>query len=255
MDLIQAIILSVVEGFTEFLPISSTGHLILASDLLKIPQTNFVKTFEISIQLGAILAIVFLYWKTLTTNFNLWKKIIVAFIPSAGLGFILYPFIKNILIGNSLVVLVALFLGGVALIVLEKFHKEKGGSYKLEELSYKNALIIGLFQSISMIPGVSRAAATIVGGMIIGLDRKKAVEFSFLLAIPTMFAATVLDIFKSGFTLTQNELFILGVGFLGAFVTAVVAVKFLLSFVQKNTFIPFALYRIILSLLFFLVLV
>lgn len=250
MDFVHALILSVVEGFTEFLPISSTGHLILASDLLKITQTDFVKTFEIAIQLGAILAVVYLYWKRLISSILLWKKIIVAFIPAAGVGFFLYSFIKDILLGNTLVVLAALFLGGLALIFLEKYHKEKGTSEKLENISYRNALIIGLFQSISVIPGVSRAAATIAGGMLVGLKRKTAVEFSFLLAIPTMFAATTLDILKSGFTFSQNELLLLVVGFLGAFLTAIVAVKFLLSFVQKHTFIPFAIYRIILALLF-----
>ena len=252
MDILQAIILSVVEGFTEFLPISSTGHLILASDLLKIVQTDFVKTFEISIQLGAILAVVFLYWKTLTANLKLWKKIVAAFIPSAVVGFIFYPFIKDILIGNTSVVLASLLLGGFALIVLEKYHKETKTSGKLENISYKNALIIGLFQSVSVIPGVSRAAATIAGGMIAGLNRKAAVEFSFLLAIPTMLGATTLDLLKSGLTFSQNEAFLLVVGFIGAFITAFIAVKFLLSFVLKHTFVPFAVYRIILALLFLL---
>ncbi|MBI4157814.1 undecaprenyl-diphosphate phosphatase, partial [Candidatus Woesebacteria bacterium] len=172
MNLFQALILSVVEGFTEFLPISSTGHLILVGDLLKIIQTDFVKTFEISIQLGAILAVVYLYWKKLTINIELWKKIIAAFIPSAVVGFIFYSFIKNILIGNSTVVLVSLFLGGLALIFLEKVHKEKTNEQKFESISYKNALIIGFFQSISVVPGVSRAAATIAGGMLTGLNRK-----------------------------------------------------------------------------------
>ena len=143
MNLFQALILSVVEGFTEFLPISSTGHLILVGDLLKIIQTDFVKTFEISIQLGAILAVVYLYWKKLTINIELWKKIIAAFIPSAVVGFIFYSFIKDILIGNSTVVLVSLFLGGLALILLEKLHKEKTNDQKFESISYKNALIIG----------------------------------------------------------------------------------------------------------------
>src|SRR3990167_4632202 len=144
MNLFQALILSIVEGFTEFLPISSTGHLILVSDLLKIVQTDFVKSFEISIQLGAILAVVYLYWKKLVTNIELWKKIVAAFIPSAVVGFIFYPFIKDILIGNTSVVLASLLLGGFALIVLEKYHKETKTSEKLENISYKNALIVGL---------------------------------------------------------------------------------------------------------------
>lgn len=255
MSTLQAFLLSIVEGFTEFLPISSTGHLILASDLLKIVQTDFVKTFEITIQLGAILAIVFLYWKTLTRNFMLWKKIIVAFVPAAGVGFFLYHFIKEALIGNTLVVLTSLLLGGLALLVLEKYHKETSTPSKLESISYKNALIIGLFQSISVIPGVSRAAATIAGGMIVGLRRKEAVEFSFLLASPTMLGATALDLVKGGLSFSPNQLYLLIVGFIGAFLTAILAVKFLLSFVQKHTFIPFAIYRVVLAVFFYLLFV
>lgn len=251
MGLLQTVILSVIEGLTEFLPISSTGHLILVSDLLKIVQTDFVKTFEIVIQLGAILAVVILYWKPLARNFLLWKKIITAFLPAAGVGFFFYPFIKNVLIGNTVVVSLSLLFGGLGLILLEKYHnEEKGDSQKLENMTYKNALIIGFFQSISVIPGVSRAAASIAGGMLTGLSRKASVEFSFLLAMPTMFAATGLDLVKSGFNFSQHEILLLAVGFIGAFLTAIFAVKFLLSFVQKHTFVPFALYRIILAILF-----
>lgn len=253
MDFLQAVILSIVEGLSEFLPISSTGHLILTSKLLNIPQTEFVKSFEVIIQLGAILAVVFLYFKKLTTTFTLWPKIIVAFLPSAFFGLVFYSFIKTNLIGNTLVTLSALFFGGVALIFLEKIYREETHHLEdLNKLSLKTALLIGFCQSFSMIPGVSRAAATIIGGMFLGLKRKTAVEFSFLLAIPTMAAATTLDLIKSDFNFSINEYSLLIVGLLGSFITAIFAIKFLLQFVQNHSFIPFGVYRIILSILFLL---
>lgn len=253
MDFIQAVFLSIVEGLSEFLPISSTGHLVLASRLLNIPQTDFVKSFEIIIQLGAILAVVFLYFKKLITSFILWPKIMVAFLPAAFFGLIFYSFIKASLLGNTLVTLFALFFGGIALIFLEKIYiEQKHHLESLDKISLKTALLIGFCQSFSIIPGVSRAAATIIGGMSLGLKRKVAVEFSFLLAIPTMAAATGLDLIKSEFNFSNNEYVLLTVGFLGSFITAVFAIKFLLKFVQSHNFISFGIYRIILSVLFFL---
>lgn len=252
MDYLQAVILSIVEGVSEFLPISSTGHLILASNLLKIPQSEFVKSFEIIIQLGAILAVVFLYWKKLI-NFKLWPKVIIAFLPTAVVGLTLYKIIKGFLIGNSLITLLALFLGGILLIILEKMYSEKEHHVsKIEEVSNKQAFWIGVCQSVSIIPGVSRSAATIIGGMFLGLKRTTAVEFSFLLAIPTMAAATGLDLVKSNFAFSGNEYMLLGIGLIGSFITALFAVKFLIKFVQTNTFIPFGIYRIVISILFFL---
>lgn len=253
MDLLQAIILSIVEGVSEFLPISSTGHLVLVSDLLNIPQTEFVKSFEIIIQLGAILAVVFLYWKTLLSQKELWLKIVVAFIPSAILGLIFYDFIKSVLIGNSMVTVIALALGGIFLIGFEKYYdKEKSHMAELKDLSLKQAFIVGLCQSVSMIPGVSRAAATIIGGLLVGFNRQKAVEFSFLLAIPTMAAATGLDVLKTGLNFSSYELMLLGVGFIASFITALVSIKFFLSFIKTNTFVPFGIYRIILALVFWI---
>jgi len=253
MNYFQAVILSIIEGLSEFLPISSTGHLILASDILKISQTEFAKSFEIIIQLGAIISIVFLYRKTLIRNLEYWKKILVAFIPTGILGFTLYKLVKHYLLGNSLIVIISLFIGGIILILLEKFHQEKNShTEKIENLSYKNAVIIGLFQSVSMIPGVSRSAATIIGGVLMGLNRKTAVEFSFILAVPTMLAATGLDLVKSNFQFSDYEYSLLGVGFIGAFFTAIIAVKLFISFVQKNTFVHFGVYRIVIALLFWL---
>lgn len=253
MNYSQTIILSIIEGLTEFLPISSTGHLVLASKLLAIPQTEFVKSFEIIIQLGAILSVVVLYWNKLLNNIRLVSKIIVAFIPTAVLGFIFYGVIKEFLIGNTMITLLALFFGGIALLVFEMWYKEQPDHIdRIEDLSFKNAVVIGFCQSVSMVPGVSRAAATILGGLFVGLKRRAAVEFSFLLAIPTMAAATGLDMLKTDFQFTVYEYGLLVMGFVGAFVTALLAVKFLLSYIQYHTFIFFAVYRIVLAFLFWL---
>jgi undecaprenyl-diphosphatase len=251
MNFLNAIILSIIEGLTEFLPISSTGHMVLASKLLNIMQSDFVKSFEIIIQLGAICAIIFLYWKIISRSIKVWKKIITAFIPTAIIGFLLYKIIKSFLLGNPLVTLFALLIGGFLIIFFEKIHKEKDDhSDNIEKISYKNAFLIGLFQSISVIPGVSRSAATIIPALLLGTKRKAAVEFSFLLAIPTMFAATGLDLVKSNFSYTSSEYFILLVGFLGSFLVAILAVKLFLNFIKNHTLISFGIYRIILAIIF-----
>lgn len=253
MDYFQAIILSAVEGITEFLPISSTGHLILASKLLNITQTNFVKSFEISIQLGAIFSIVFLYWKTFTKNKKIWNPVAVAFLPTAIIGFSLYPFIKNFLLGSENITLAALFFGGIALIVLELVHKEKANhTEKLEHITTKQALLIGIFQSIAVVPGISRSAATIIGALLLGTKRKTAVEFSFLLAVPTMLAATALDLAKNSLLFTPYEYSIICVGFAGAFIFAFATVSIFLRYVETNTFIPFGIYRVVVAVLFIL---
>jgi len=253
MNLIHVFILSLIEGLTEFLPISSTGHLILASKLLNIEPTSFTKTFEIVIQLGAILAVVVLYFKKLITSKNLLKKLVVAFIPTAIVGFTLYPLIKNVLLGSSSITLNALFWGGIALIGVEWFLKrKKTQAQEISEVSYKQALIIGTFQSLSVIPGVSRAAATIVGGLLTGLNRPTATEFSFLLAVPTMFAATALDIYKSKEMIAQGGFITLFVGTVLSFFFAIIAVKFLINFVKKHDFTAFGIYRIALAVLFWI---
>jgi undecaprenyl-diphosphatase len=255
MNYLQTIILSVIEGLTEFLPISSTGHMILASEIMKISQSEFVKSFEIIIQLGAILAVVVLYWRRFLEGIRIWKVLLAAFLPAGILGFVLYKLIKHYLLGNVYVVLSALFIGGIVFIILEKYYSSKVSRIgEIRDLSLKNAFIIGLFQSVSMIPGVSRAASTIFGGLIVGLDRKSAVEFSFILAVPTMMAATALDLVKSNFHFSVSEISILLFGFLGAFATALFAVKFFLEYIKKHNFIPFGIYRIILAVLFWLVL-
>jgi len=251
MDLIQALILSLIEGVTEFLPISSTGHLLLATKFLNIPQTEFVKSFEIIIQLGAILSVVVIYWRRLLGNFKLWKNIVAAFLPTAVVGLVLYDFIKEVLFENILVVVFALLIGGILLIVIEKLFKEKAHAIdSLERLTLKQSFLIGVAQSFSVIPGTSRAASTIIGGLLVGANRKVAVEFSFLLAIPTMMAATGLDLIKGDFNFSSQELMILAVGFIGSFITAMLVVKWFIKFVQTNNFFWFGVYRIILALIF-----
>ena len=248
MNIVQTLILSVAEGITEFLPISSTGHLILVSDLLKITQTEFIKSFEIIIQLGAILSVVVIYFKKLIKNIDLWKQIIVAFLPSAIFGVLFYKLIKTYLIGNSLVVVLSLFIGGIVMILFEKYHKDKE-----KELNLKHYLLIGLFQVVSMIPGVSRAFATIFGGMVVGMSRKKATEFSFFLAIPTMLGATFLDLIKTDVSVWTNSNFVtLLIGFLASFITAYIVIRWLIKFVQTHNFVGFGWYRIVLGIIYLL---
>ncbi len=247
MNVIQTLLLSIVEGITEFLPISSTGHLILASNLLKIPQTEFVKSFEIIIQLGAILAVVVIYFKKLISNFGLWKNILISFLPSAIFGLFFYKYIKLYLIGNTAVVIWSLLIGGIAMLLFEKFHK-KTSPQSLVPSAY---LKIGFFQVLSMIPGVSRAFATIFGGMVVGMKKEEAVEFSFLLAIPTMLGASALDLYKTDLTVwSAVDGRLLAIGFLGSFITAYIVIKWLIKFVQNHNFNIFGWYRIILALSF-----
>jgi undecaprenyl-diphosphatase len=248
---LHSIVLGLVEGITEFLPISSTGHLILASTLLGIEHTDFHKTFEIVIQLGAIAAVLLLYWRDFL-NIEIVKRIAVAFVPTAIVGLLLYKTIKTYLIGNEVVVLWALFVGGVLLLLLEYFHVERDthkGS--IAEVSYKQAVWIGIFQAFAIVPGVSRSAATISGGLLGGLKRKTIVEFSFLLAVPTMLAASGLDLVKTSATFNIVEVGALAVGFIVAFVVALFAMRFLLAYVRTHSFVPFALYRIALAILFY----
>ena len=257
MSVLHVFILSLIEGLTEFLPISSTGHLILASKLLGISETNFVKTFEVVIQLGAILAVVVLYMKKFLNSLSLLKKLIVAFIPTAVVGFTLYPLIKDVLLGSSTVTLDALFWGGIALIGIELFLKKRNGSVRsneidYERITYKKAFLIGVFQCLSVIPGVSRAAATIIGGLATGLNRPMATEFSFLLAVPTMIAATALDVYKSREFISQTGFLTLFAGSVLSFIFAMLAVKFLINFVKKHSFIGFGIYRIVLAILFWI---
>ncbi|MCM8796470.1 MAG: undecaprenyl-diphosphate phosphatase [Candidatus Omnitrophica bacterium] len=254
MNVIQAVILGIVEGITEFLPVSSTGHLILVAKLLGLAQTEFQKSFEIAIQLGAIFSVILLYRKTLLGGLDIWRRILLAFLPSACIGLVFYKTVKRLLLANGTLVLWSLFLGGIFLIIFEMFYQKKGGAkQEVKSISYAQSIYIGLFQTIAFIPGVSRAAATIMGGLILGLERKAIVEFSFLLAIPTMLAAAGLDLLHEAGSFTAQDFFLLGIGFLASFFVATIAVKFLLAFIKRNNFILFGVYRIIIVIFFWLV--
>ncbi len=250
MDVMQAVVLAVVEGVTEFLPVSSTGHMIIASHLMDMPQTEFLKTFEIAIQLGAIGAVFSMYWRVFLLDWEVVLKVMAAFVTTAIIGFLVYKSIKQFLLGNVMVVGAALLLGGIFLLVFELAYRGKQGKItRMEQISYPQALLIGLCQSIAVIPGVSRSAATIIGGLMLGISRHTIVEFSFLLAVPTMLAATVLDILRSNTVIMKDDWTILGIGFAVAFAVAFVSVKFLLHYIKKNDFIPFGAYRIAVGLL------
>jgi undecaprenyl-diphosphatase len=252
MTLIQSLILGIVEGVTEFLPISSTGHLILAGQVLNLAPTDFLKSFEIIIQLGAILAVIFLYSRLFLKIDNL-KKVLVGFLPTGLIGLLVYKIVKIYLIGNGAVVLWSLGLGGLALIIFELWHREPEWETRgVEQISYRQALIIGLCQSVAIIPGVSRSAASIVGGLALGLKRQTVVEFSFLLAVPTMLAATGLDLFKNAGLFSGQQGSVLAVGLLVSFIVALFSIKFLLGFIKNHNFIPFGIYRLGLALLGFL---
>jgi len=256
MTIIASIVLGIVEGVTEFLPVSSTGHLILASALLKLSPTDFLKSFEIIIQLGAIGAVIVLYWRKLLLNRAVLKRVIVAFLPTAFIGLICYKFIKTYLLGDSRVVLLALFIGGLILILFEFWQSRRslgGLTSKLEDLAempYWQAVILGFCQSVAMIPGVSRSAATIVGGLALGLKRETIVEFSFLLAVPTMLAATGLDVVKSSVGFSLNEWGLLLIGLMVSFLTALLAIKSFLAYIRQHDFIAFGLYRVVIALAF-----
>ena len=250
MNLWQAVLLGVVEGLTEFLPVSSTGHLILASHLMGIGEESFTKSFEIAIQSGAILAVVFLYLERFLKDLEVWKRIIVAFLPTGALGFLLYKFIKSYLIGNEKVVVASLIGGGIFLLFADRLCERYCHIGDISQLSYKRAFVVGVFQSLAMVPGVSRSASTIIGGMLMGLNRRTAAEFSFLLAVPTMFVATSYDLYKSHGEFNTSEWYLLAVGFLSSFITALITVKLFLGYVSKHSFVPFGIYRILVGIIY-----
>lgn len=249
MTLLESAILGIVEGLSEFLPISSTGHLILASALMKIGQTEAHKSFEVTIQLGAILAVVFLYRKQLASRSDLFLKLCVGFLPTGILGFLLYKAVKSFFVAST--VSIMLIVGGIAFIVIERYIRNHPPTvHGLQDISYRQAFIIGLIQSISMVPGVSRSGATIIGGLLVGMERKDAAEFSFLLALPTMLAATTYDIYKNFGVFSLDDWQDIVVGFITSFIFAVIGIKALLKFISSHTFIPFGIYRIVVGVLF-----
>ena len=250
MNNLESVILGVVEGLTEFLPVSSTGHLILASRLLNLSNSEFLKSFEIAIQLGAVLSVVLIYRESLIRNFQIQKKILTAFIPTAIMELLCYAWVKKYLLGNDFVVVCSLFAGGVFIFFFEKMYVAHRKNDK-EEISLSMAFLIGCAQALAIVPGVSRSAATIMAGLGLGLNRKSITEFSFLLAIPTMLAATVFDLTKSGLQFTSEEWTTLAIGFATSFVVAFFAVQFLLKFIRTHSFVPFGIYRILIAVLFY----
>ena len=250
MSFLHALIIGVVEGITEFLPISSTAHMVLTSHLLGLEDQPFVQSFEIIIQLGAILAVVALYWRRLLDR-ELLTKLAVAFLPTGIVGLTVYQLLKTYLLGNVYVVLASLLLGGLALIAFSRFTAASDEAVDFAAVTYRRALLIGLFQAIAIVPGVSRSAATIVGGSLIGVPKRTIVEFSFLLAIPTMAAATGLELVK-GYRDLTGHFDVLAVGFVVSFVTALVAIKSFLGYIKRHSFAAFGWYRIVLAVAYFL---
>lgn len=246
MSFLDAFFIALIEGLTEFLPVSSTGHMMIATALLGVETTPFVKLFTVAIQLGAILSVVVMYFKRFFKSVNFYLKLIVAFIPAAIAGLLLGDYIDAAL-ENVFGVAIALFVGGVVLLFVDKWFK--GSSLEKEEdISFIKALKIGAFQCLALFPGISRSGATIVGGMSQKLTRKNAAEFSFFLAVPTMFAATakkLLDFYKTGLTLDSHEISLLIFGNIVAFIVAILAIKFFIEMLNKNGFRGFGWYRII----------
>lgn len=247
MTILQAIILAIIEGITEFLPVSSTGHMIIGSALMGIEKDSFVKLFTVAIQFGAILSVVVLYFKRFFKSIDFYLKLLVAFIPAAIFGYLFSDAIDSLL-ENPMTVAVSLVVGGVFLLFIDKiFNRPQQDD--ADKVKYPSAFVIGLFQCIAMIPGVSRSAATIIGGMSQKLTRKAAAEFSFFLAVPTMFAATakkMLDFYKEGGnTFSSEQIQLLAIGNVVAFIVAIIAIKSFIGFVTKYGFKVFGIYRII----------
>ncbi|MCS7083893.1 MAG: undecaprenyl-diphosphate phosphatase [Aquificaceae bacterium] len=242
LELKHAVVLGLLEGLTEFLPISSTGHLILASHLLGLSHTEFLKTFEISIQSGAILTVAILYWRRLLINIHL---LILGFLPTAVIGFLLYRPIKGYLIGNDIIVVLSSILGGILLIFLDRYKSEEG-----RRIKPKDAFLIGIFQSAAFVPGVSRSGAAFAGGLILGLSRRESAEFSFLLAVPTVISATIYDTLKTTEALESVHWQILIAGFTSSFIFSILGIKLMLFFAKKNALSLFGLYRIFIGIIY-----
>ncbi|MFN8289295.1 MAG: undecaprenyl-diphosphate phosphatase [Chitinophagaceae bacterium] len=251
MSTIDAIIIAIVEGITEFLPISSTGHMIITERVLGIEATDFTRLFTVGIQLGAILAVIVLYWKRFikplqTGNLNFYIKLIVAVIPALLLGFIFSDKIDSLL-DSATTVAITMIAGGIVLLFIDNLFKDHPVQTE-EQISYPKAFIIGIWQCIAMIPGVSRSAASIIGGMQQKLTRKLAAEFSFFLAVPTMAAATGYKLLKGYKSLSGGDIKLFAIGNAVAFIVAILAIRFFIGFLQKHGFKLFGYYRIVAGL-------
>ncbi len=252
MNFINAAILGIVEGITEFLPISSTAHLIIASKLLHIPQTDFQKFFEVFIQSGAILAVVFLYVQYVLKHKQIIKSVIVSFIPTAIIGLLLYKIIKTIFFNSMLLLIGAMILFGVVFLIIEYLVKSKKLLLKksLDKITWQEAILIGLNQAMAVVPGVSRAGIVMISMMGLGYKRDESAMYSFLLAVPTIVAASGYDLFKMRGMLIHSTQYlpVLMIGFVASFITAYIAIKWLVGYLQKSSLVPFGIYRIILGL-------
>jgi len=245
LGIFDSILLGIIEGFTEFLPISSTGHLIVASEFLNIEQNSITNAYQVIIQFAAILAVVLNYKEKFSIKkIELWKKLILAFIPIGIVGFIFSSQIKEMF--DIKIVAIMFIVGGIIFLVVERFYKETENHIDdVEKVSYKQALYIGLAQIFALIPGTSRAGSTIIGAMLVKLNRKASAEFSFLLAFPVMCATTGYDLLKHYQEFTDANLFILAVGFITAFIVAYITIKLFLKFLESFTFVAFGIYRIV----------
>jgi undecaprenyl-diphosphatase len=254
--ILKYFLLGIIEGLTEFLPVSSTAHLILFSYLLNLQQSDFHKFFEIFIQTGAILAVIVSYWKLLIRNKNLFFYLILSFIPTAIISLFFYKTIKSVFFEDQILITSMLIIVGFLFILIEYFVKKNklNLKYSLEQLNPIKAILIGIFQSLAIIPGVSRAGAVILGMMLLRFTRKDSVIYSFLLAVPTIISAGLYDLYKSGFNaiLFNDNLYYLIIGFLTSFIFALLAIKFFLNYLQKHDLTIFGIYRIILGIIFIL---
>jgi len=252
MTLFDSMILGIIEGITEFLPVSSTAHLVLTSQLLSLEQSQFIKSFEIIIQLAPIFSVIFIFWDRLFASKELWFKLLVAFFPTGVIGFLFHDYIESLFSANLTIFWIT--ITGLLFIGFEVFYKNRDFKIQSEEkISYSQAFFIGLFQSIALIPGVSRSGSTILGAMALGISRDVSIRFSFLLAIPTMSIASGYIIFKNSESLNMDNLELLGVGFLFSFIFGVIAIKTFLKIVAKYTFIPFGIYLIMTAIIFYIV--
>ncbi len=250
MNTLQAIVLAIIEGLTEFLPVSSTGHMIIASSFFGIAHDDFTKLFTIVIQLGTILSVIVLYFKRFFQTFDFYLKLLVGFIPAVILGLLLSDFIDGLL-ENPVTVAVSLVLGGLILLKVDDWFTDAEETQTTQQISYPTAFKIGLFQCLAMIPGVSRSGASIVGGMAQKLSRTTAAEFSFFLAVPTMFGATAkkcYDYYKNGLVLSDDQINLLIIGNVVGFIVAMLAIRSFIGFLSKNGFKVFGYYRIIAGL-------
>jgi undecaprenyl-diphosphatase len=250
VTILQAILIAIVEGITEFLPISSTGHMIVASTVMGIEKEDFTKLFTVAIQLGAILSVVVLYWRRFFQSLDFYYKLFVAFLPAVVLGLLLSDWIDSLL-ENVVVVGITLLIGGIIFLFVDRWFARAAESPD-KPVTYPSALRIGLFQCLAMIPGVSRSAATIIGGLTQGMNRRQAAEFSFFLAVPTMFGATVkkmYDYYKDGISLDSSEINLLLLGNAIAFIVAMLAIKTFITYLSKHGFKIFGYYRIVAGIL------